>query len=121
MALNRVLLQGRLTADPELKTVGSDTSIATFRIAVDRDYKDKETGKREADFVTVNAWRSSADFVAKYFSKGDSIIIDGHLKYRSWESENGKRSALDVEADNVYFGGSKSNGAGSSDDDDLPF
>ena len=134
MSLNRVLLQGRLTADPELKTIGKDSRgeeirVATLRMAVDRDRKNKD-GEREADFFTVNAWRGAADFVGQYFAKGDPIIIDGRLQYRAWSDDNGnKRSAVEVVAENIYFGGPKNGGgqtnassnAAADDDGELPF
>lgn len=131
MALNKVLLQGRLTADPEMSTVGDDIHVATFRLAVDRDRTNKD-GVREADFITVKSWRNLADFLCKYFVKGDAIVVDGRLLYRSWSDADGKtKSTLEVVADNLYFGGSKRDGgdgatqsraaAAPANDDDLPF
>lgn len=120
MALNKVLLQGRLVADPELKKVGDDVSVVSFRIAVDRDRKNKD-GERESDFFNITAWRGTADFVTQYFAKGDAIVIDGRLQQRSWEDgEGNKRSAVDVSAENVYFGGPKAANA-SDNQDGLPF
>lgn len=119
MALNRVVLQGRLVADVDLKTVGDDVKVATLRIAVDRDRKNKD-GEREADFFNVTAWRHTAEFVAQYFGKGDPIIIDGRLQYRTWQADdNSTRSTVDVVADTVYFAGGKSNDK--SGQDELPF
>ena len=119
MALNRVLLQGRLVADVDLKTVGDDVKVATLRIAVDRDRKNKD-GEREADFFNVTAWRHTAEFLAQYFSKGDPIIVDGRLQYRAWQDDNGNtRSAVDIVADTVYFAGGKS--GEKSGQDELPF
>lgn len=109
--LNKVLLQGRLVADPELKQTPSGVSVATFRIAVDRDYKNKETGEKDADFVTIVAWRTTAEFVAKFFSKGRMAVVDGRLQIRPYTDKDGnKRNATEVVADNVYFGDSKRDG-----------
>ena len=117
MALNRVLLQGRLVADVDLKTVGEDTKVATLRIAVDRDRKNKD-GEREADFFSITAWRHSAEFVAQYFGKGDPIIVDGRLQYRTWKDDDGNtRSTVEVIADTFYFAGGKSG----EKSDELPF
>ena len=127
MALNKVQLQGRLVGDVELRTINDDVKVASFRIAVDRDRKNKD-GERESDFFNITAWRGAAEFVAKYFGKGDAIIVDGRLQYRTWTAEDGsKRSNVDVVADNLYFGAPKGNGgqsdnSGSLDEDDeLPF
>lgn len=127
MALNKVQLQGRLVGDVELRTIGDDVKVASFRIAVDRDRKNKE-GERESDFFNITAWRGAAEFVAKYFGKGDAIIIDGRLQYRTWTAEDGsKRSNVDIVADNLYFGAPKGGGnqtedaTTSDEDDELPF
>ena len=120
MALNRVIEQGRLVADPELKTIGDDVKVASLRIAVDHDRVNKETGEREADFFTVKAWRKLAEFVCQYFAKGDPIIIDGRLQSNSWtDGEGNKRSSIDIFAENVYFGGPKKTGEAGGDG--LPF
>lgn len=106
--LNKIFLQGRLVADPELRSTPSGVSVATFRIAVDRDFKNKETGEKEADFVTIVTWRGTADFVSKYFGKGRMAIIEGRLQMRNYTDRDGnKRTAAEVVADNVYFGDSK--------------
>lgn len=105
MALNRIVLQGRLTRDPEIRTAG-DKKVANFSLAVDRDIKDKD-GNRGTDFINVVAWRP-AEFVEKFFKKGDMMVVDGRLQVRSYtDKDNNKRTAYEVNADNVYFGGAK--------------
>ena len=108
MALNKALIQGRLVADPEVRTVGEDVHVVTVRLAVDRDRVNKETGEREADFLDVVAWRGQADFIAKFFSKGDQVIVDGRLQSRNWTDKDGnKRTSIEIVADNLYFSGPK--------------
>lgn len=125
MALNHIDLMGRLVADPELRKVGDDVSVVSFRLAVDRDRKNKDTGEREADFINVSAWRSTADFIAQYFAKGDMMVVSGRLQSRMYEDKDGnKRSAYDVVADTVYFGASKKESGQTETaggDDELPF
>lgn len=133
--LNKVFMQGRLVADPELRHTPNGVAVASFRIAVDRDFKDK-SGERQADFVNVIAWRATAEFVSKFFSKGRMAIVEGKLQSRNYEDKDGnKRYALDVVADNVYFGDSKKDQVAEKepefqppqfteyqdDDGDLPF
>ncbi len=109
--LNKIFLMGRLVADPELKQTTTGLPVTTFRIAVDRDRKNKETGEREADFVTIVAWRSTAEFVSKYFTKGRMAIVEGRLQIRPYTDRDGnKRSATEVVADNIYFGDSRRDG-----------
>ena len=111
--LNKIFLMGRLVADPELKQTTTGLPVATFRIAVDRDRKNRETGEREADFVTIVAWRSTAEFVSRYFSKGRMAIVEGRLQIRPYTDRDGnKRSATEVVADNIYFGDSRRDGDG---------
>lgn len=125
MALNHIDLMGRLVADPELRKVGDDVSVVSFRLAVDRDRKNKDTGERDADFINVSAWRSTADFIAQYFAKGDMMVVSGRLQSRMYEDKDGnKRSAYDVVADTVYFGASKKESSqteAGGGDDELPF
>lgn len=105
--LNKVFMQGRLVADPELRHTPNGVAVASFRIAIDRDFKDK-SGERQADFVNVIAWRADAEFVSKFFSKGRMAIVEGKLQSRNYEDKDGnKRYALEVVADNIYFGDSK--------------
>lgn len=109
--LNHIVLMGRLTADPVLRRTGSGTAVAEFTLAVDRDYG-KDSGK-ETDFITIVAWRGTAEFVSKYFSKGQMAVVSGRLQIRSWESKDGKKQyRAEVVAENVYFGEAKRAGGG---------
>lgn len=111
--LNHITLMGRLVADPELRTTPSGVAVATFRIAVDRDFKNKQTGEKETDFVTIVAWRSTAEFVGRYFTKGRMAVVDGRLQIRPYTDRDGnKRNATEVVAESVYFGDSKRDGDG---------
>ena len=138
---NLVVLTGRLTADPELKTTPNGTSVVSFSIAVDRRYRAGED--RQTDFINIVAWRSSAEFISKYFKKGSLIGIEGSIQTRRYTDKNGNnRTAFEVVANNVQFVESKRDGApaasgepasfsnadvndfadlGSASDDDLPF
>ena len=110
--LNRIILMGRLTHDPELRRTQSDTPVCSFSLAVDRDYK--RDGEKETDFIDIVAWRSTADFVSKYFTKGRMAVVEGRLQIRDWmDKEGGKRRSAEVIADNVYFGDSKPKYSGS--------
>lgn len=110
--LNRIVLMGRLTHDPELRRTQSDTPVCSFSLAVDRDYK--RDGEKETDFIDIVAWRSTADFVSKYFTKGRMAVVEGRLQIRDWtDKEGGKRRSAEVIADNVYFGDSKPKDSGS--------
>jgi len=105
--LNRIVLMGRLTRDPELRKTQSSLSVTSFTLAVDRDFKDP-SGERETDFIDIVAWRATAEFVSKYFSKGRMAVVEGRLQIRDWtDREGGKRRTAEVVADNVYFGDSK--------------
>lgn len=142
--LNAVSIMGRMAKDPELRHTQTGTPVVSFRLAVDRDFKDKSTGKCATDWINVVAWRQTAEFVSRYFEKGRKAIVSGRLQSRSWEDKNGSRqTTLEVVAENVYFGDSKrdsdSNGSDSAsqhydepaaeaqftelsdDDGDLPF
>ena len=111
--LNHITLMGRLVADPELRTTPGGVAVATFRIAVDRDFKNKQTGEKETDFVTIVAWRSTAEFVSRYFTKGRMAVVDGRLQIRPYTDRDGnKRNATEVVAESVYFGDSKRDGDG---------
>ena len=106
--INVVVLMGRLVADPELKQTANGASVTSFRIAVDRNFANKETGERQADFITIVAWRQTAEFVCKYFRKGSMIAVEGSLQTRYYEDKDGnKRTAYEVVANNVSFTGSK--------------
>ena len=105
--INRVVLMGRLVADPELKTTNTGISVTSFRIAVDRSYV-KQGEQRQADFFDIVAWRSSAEFVCRNFSKGALIAIDGQLQSRQYQTKDGQnRTAIEVVADNVSFTGER--------------
>lgn len=107
---NKAILIGRLVADPELRQIPSGAYVTTFRIAVDRRFKGQD-GERKADFIDIVSWRQQAEFVCKYFHKGDAIGIDGSIQTRNYEDRNGnKRTAFEVVADNVFFVGGKSSG-----------
>lgn len=113
--LNHIDLMGRLTRDPELRRTGSGTPVASFTIAVDRDFSNKESGEKETDFIDIVAWRSTAEFVSKYFTKGRMAVVSGRLQIRPWTDNDGnKRRNAEVVADNVYFGDSKKDDGGSS-------
>ena len=115
--LNKIFLMGRLTRDPELRRTQTGTPVASFSLAVDRDFKDKATGERSTDFIYVVAWRKTAEFVSRYFTKGRMAVVEGRLQIRDWtDKEGGKRRSAEVIADQVYFGDSKrdSDGGGYS-------
>lgn len=110
--LNRIVLMGRLTRDPELRKTQSDTPVCSFSLAVDRDYK-KDGEKKETDFIDIVAWRATAEFVSKFFTKGRMAVVEGRLQIRDWtDKEGGKRRSAEVVADNVYFGDSKPKNGG---------
>lgn len=111
--LNRIILMGRLTRDPELRHTQTGTPVASFSLAVDRDFRDKTTGDRATDFIDVVAWRATAEFVSRYFAKGRMAVVEGRLQIRDWtDREGGKRRSAEVVADNVYFGDSKRDSGG---------
>ena len=106
--LNHITLMGRLTRDPELRYTQTQTPVASFRIAVDRDYSPKDGGERQTDFIDCVAWRSTAEFVSKYFQKGSMAVVSGRLQMREWtDRENNRRTTAEVVVDNVYFGESR--------------
>lgn len=106
--LNKIFIMGRLTRDPELRRTPSGTAVASFTLAVDRDFKDKDTGERAADFIDVVAWRQTGEFVSRYFTKGRVAVVEGRLWFRDWTDKQGnKRKSAEVVADHVYFGDSK--------------
>lgn len=128
--LNRIIIMGRLTRDPELRRTQNSTAVASFTLAVDRDFKG-EDGKRATDFIDIVAWRAVAEFVAKYFTKGRMAIVEGRLQLRDWKDKDGNaRRSAEVIADNVYFGDSKRDSGAAEDnlgnvapeglEDDLP-
>lgn len=104
--LNKCFLLGRMTKDPEIRRTNGGAAVTSFTLAVDRDFK--TNGEKETDFIEVVAWRNTAEFVSKYFSKGRMAIVEGRLQIRDWTDKNGnKRRTAEVVADNVYFGDSK--------------
>lgn len=131
--LNKIILQGRLTAEPDLRQTTSGVFVCSFTVAVDRDFKDKN-GDKQTDFIYVVAWRNTAEFVSKWFHKGSLILVDGSLQSRKYEDKSGqKRTTFDVVANAVYFGGDKRDNVSQFpqeksvdvepdlDSDDLPF
>ena len=129
--LNHIVLMGRLCADPELRRTNSGTPVTSFTLAVDRNFK-SQSGEKEADFVPVIAWRNTAEFVSKYFTKGRMAVVDGRLQMRNWTDKDGnKRTTAEVVAENVYFGDTKREDSRSQEepeyaeiqeeDGDIPF
>ena len=109
--LNKVFIMGRLTRDPELRRTQTGTPVASFSLAVDRDFKDKSTGERSTDFIDVVAWRQTGEFVSRFFTKGRMAVVEGRLQIREWTDKDGnKRRTAEVVADNVYFGDSRRDG-----------
>lgn len=106
--LNHIIIMGRLTRDPELRNTQSQTPVASFTLAVDRDFANRDSGERQTDFIDCVAWRQTGEFVSKYFTKGGMAVVSGRLQLRDWTDRDGnKRRSAEVVADNVYFGESK--------------
>ena len=106
--LNKIFIMGRLTRDPELRRTQTGTPVASFSLAVDRDFKDKQSGERATDFIDVVAWRQTGEFVSRHFTKGRMAVVEGRLQIRDWTDKDGnKRRTAEVVADQVYFGDSK--------------
>ena len=109
--LNHITIMGRLVRDPELRRTGSGVAVASFCVAVDRDYTPKDGGERKTDFINCVAWRQTGEFVSKYFTKGRMIVVDGRLEMRDWtDKEGNKRTSAEINVDNAYFGDSKRDG-----------
>lgn len=109
--LNHITIMGRLVRDPELRTTQTGRSVTSFTLAVDRDFKSRDSGEKGTDFIDVVAWASTAEFVCKYFAKGRMAIAEGRLQIREWKDKDGNnRRTAEVVADNVYFGDSKRDG-----------
>lgn len=135
--VNTVVITGRLTRDVELRSLDGGANVANFSVAVERNYVDKNTNERPCDFINVTAWRGTADFVAKYFHKGDMIAVEGSLQTRQYQDKDGNnRVATEVVANNISFCGGRSANTGNDapatmvanapsvpadDSDDLPF
>ena len=106
--LNHIIIMGRLTRDPELRYTQSQTPVASFSVAVDRDFGGRDGAEKQTDFIDCVAWRQTAEFVSKYFSKGSMAVVSGRLQLRDWtDRDGGKRRSAEVVADNVYFGESR--------------
>ena len=106
--LNHIVIMGRLTRDPELRRTGSGVAVASFTLAVDRDFAPKDGSERETDFIDCVAWRQTGEFVSKYFTKGRMAVVSGRLQIRGWTDKDGnKRRSAEIVADNVYFGDSR--------------
>ncbi len=117
--LNKIVLMGRLVRDPEMRNTPSGAAVTNFTLAVDRDFKNKETGEKETDFINIQVWRGTAEFVSKYFAKGRMAIVEGRLQMRNYtDKEGNKRTAAEVVADSVYFGDSQPKG--NDDEEDEP-
>ena len=113
--LNHITIMGRLTRDPELRRTGTGLAVASFTVAVDRDFSGRDGGEKETDFIDCVAWRQTGEFVSKYFTKGSMIVVSGRLQIRSWTDKDGnKRRTAEVVADNVYFGESRRSNEGNS-------
>lgn len=109
--LNLIVIMGRLTRDPEIRRTASGTAVANFSVAVDRDFPSQD-GSRETDFIDCVAWKHTAEFIGKYFSKGKQIVAKGRLQIRSWEDKDGnKRRTAEIVVDTAYFAGAKSDSA----------
>ncbi|MEG1790550.1 MAG: single-stranded DNA-binding protein [Oscillospiraceae bacterium] len=116
--LNHIVIMGRLTRDPDLRYTQSQTPVASFRLAVDRDFQPKDGGEKQTDFIDVVAWRQTGEFVSKYFTKGSMAVVSGRLQMREWtDKENNKRISAEIVADNVYFGETKRREGGESRSD----
>ena len=111
--LNHIVIQGRLTRDPELRRTSSGTAVAGFTLAVDRDFASKDGGQKETDFIDCVAWRQTGEFASKYFQKGRMAVVSGRLQIRGWTDKDGnKRRTAEVVVDNMYFGDSKPDSSG---------
>ena len=108
MSLNRVILYGRLTRDPEHKQLSSGASVCKFTVACDRGFVNKQTNERESDFIECQAWRGASDFVSRWFHKGDAITVEGSIRNNNWTDNEGKKHySYIVNAENIGFGGGK--------------
>lgn len=113
--LNKILLQGRMVNDPETRTANGDTTVVSFRIACERDFKSRD-GEKATDFISVTAWRQTAEFISKYFNKGRMILLEGRLQMREFtDKEGNRRIAAEVVADNAYFCDSPGQNSGGGD------
>ena len=114
--LNHITIMGRLTRDPELRYTQSQTPVAYFTLAVDRDFGSRDGGEKQTDFIDCVAWRQTAEFVSKYFTKGSMAVVSGRLQIRDWtDRDGGKRRSAEVVVDNMYFGESRRRDGDSGD------
>ena len=114
--LNHIVIMGRLTRDPELRTTQAGVSVTSFTVAVDRDFGGRDGSERQTDFIDCVAWRSTGEFVSKYFHKGSMMVVSGRLQSRKWQDREGNnRTSWEINADNVYFGESRRDGDSSRD------
>ena len=119
--LNHITIMGRMVRDPELRRTGSGIAVASFTLAVDRDFKAGNSGEKEVDFIDCVAWRQAGEFVSKYFSRGRMAVVSGRLQIRSWNDKDGnKRRTAEVVADNVYFADSKTESASTAPQASAP-
>ena len=119
--LNHITIMGRLTRDPELRYTQSQTPVASFTLAVDRDFGGRDGGEKQTDFIDCVAWRQTAEFVSKYFAKGSMAVVSGRLQIRDWTDNNGsKRRNAEVVVDNIYFGESKRREGGENRGESRP-
>ena len=113
--LNHITIMGRLTRDPELRRTGSGIAVASFAVAVDRDFSGRDGGEKETDLIDCVAWRQTGEFVSKYFTKGRMIVVSGRLQIRNWTDKDGnKRRTAEVVADNCYFADCRRDSEGGS-------
>ena len=113
--LNHIVIMGRLTRDPELRRTGSGIAVASFSVAVDRDFGGRDGGEKETDFIDCVAWRQTGEFLSKYFTKGRMAVVSGRLQIRAWtDKEGNKRRSAEVVVDNIYFGDSRRDSEGTS-------
>ena len=114
--MNKLTIIGNLTRDPELRTTQAGVSVTSFTVAVDRDFGGRDGSERQTDFIDCVAWRSTGEFVSKYFHKGSMIVVSGRLQSRKWQDRDGNnRTSWEINADNVYFGESRRDGDSSRD------
>lgn len=119
--LNHITIMGRLTRDPEIRYTQSQTPVTSFTLAVDRDFGGRDGGEKQTDFIDCVAWRQTAEFVSKYFTKGSMAVVSGRLQIRDWtDRDGGKRRNAEVVVDNIYFGESKRREGGEMRSDSRP-
>ena len=116
--LNHIVIMGRLTRDPELRTTQGGVNVASFSVAVERDFGSRDGGERQTDFIDCVAWRQTGEFVSRYFRKGSMIVVSGRLQSRKWQDRDGNnRTNWEISADNVYFGEGRRDGGDSRGND----